>query len=119
MQRPGAAQYRYRLTRIGDARLAGDDRAGALAVYEESLSVARKLLAIDRSNVGWQVDLVVSLYKLSAVVEPPRARAALREALAIVEMLARDDKLNAAQRDLPRRIGEALAALPPEQAEAR
>jgi hypothetical protein len=53
------------------------------------------------------------------VIEPPQARAALREALAIAEMLARDGKLNAAQRDLPRRIGEALATLPPEQAEAR
>jgi tetratricopeptide (TPR) repeat protein len=107
------------LTRIGDARLAGGDRAGALAAYEESLSIARRLLAVDRGSVGWQVDLVVSLYKLSAVVDPARARAALREALAVAEVLAREDKLNAAQRELPRRIGDALAALPPEQAEAR
>jgi tetratricopeptide (TPR) repeat protein len=107
------------LTRIGDARLAGGDRAGALAAYEESLRVARRLLVLDRGSVGWQVDLVVSLYKLSAVVDPPRARAALREALALAEMLARGDKLTAAQQDLPRRIGDALAKLPPEQAEAR
>ena len=106
------------LTRIGDARLAGGDRAGALAAYEESLSIARKLATVVPSNIGWQVDLVVSLYKLSAVVDPPRARAALREALAIAEMLAREDKL-AAQQELPRRIGDALARLPPEQAEAR
>ena len=120
---PGNAGWQRDLSvsphQVGDVRLAAGDRAGALAAYEESLSVARKLFATDPGNAGWQADLVISLYKLSAVVDPPRARAALREALAIVEMLARDDKLNAAQRDLPRRIGEALAALPPEQAEAR
>jgi hypothetical protein len=62
---------------------------------------------------------VVSLYSTSTASDPPRARAALREALAIAEALARDNKLTAAQQNWPQLIREALAKLPPEQAEAR
>ena len=51
--------------------------------------------------------------------DPPRARAALREALAIVEALAREGKLTAAQQNWPQLLRDALAKLPPEQAEAR
>jgi hypothetical protein len=45
----------------------------------------------------WQSDLVVSLSKVSATSDPQQARAVLREALAIVERLARDGKLTASQ----------------------
>ena len=73
----------------------------------------RKLAAADPGNAGWQSDLVVSLYKVSTASEPPRARAVLREALAIVEALARDNRLTAASKELaaaiPRRAGEAAA----------
>jgi hypothetical protein len=56
----------------------------------------RKLAAADP---GWQADLVISLYKVSTASEPPRARAVLREALAIAETLAGEGKLSAAQQD--------------------
>ncbi len=86
---------------------------------EESLAIMRKLAVSDQGNAGWQADLVAGLYKLSTVVDPSGARPALREALAIAEALARDGKLTADQQDWPQRIRDALAKLPPEQAEAR
>jgi hypothetical protein len=54
-----------------------------------------------------------------AVGDLTRARAVLREALTIVERLERAGKLTAAQKDWPQVIRNRLAALPPEQAEAR
>ena len=49
------------LDKIGDVRLAAGDRAGALAAYEESLAIMRKLAAADPGNAEWQRDLSVSL----------------------------------------------------------
>ena len=79
----------------------------------------RKLAASDPGNAEWQTDVVVSLYKVSTVSDPPRARAALREALAIVEALARDNRLTAAQKNWPQLLRDALAELPPETAGAQ
>ena len=107
------------LEKVGDVRLAAGDRAGALAAYEEGLAILRKLAAADPGNAGWQADLVVSLYKVSTAAEPSRARAVLGEALVIVETLAREGKLTAAQQSWPQLVRDALAKLPPEQAEAR
>ena len=108
-----------RLVNVGDVRLAAGDRVGALAAYEESLGVRRKLAAADPGNAGWQAGLIIGLYKLSTVSDPPRARAALQEALAIAEKLAREGKLTAAQQNWPQHLRDELAKLPPEQAEAR
>jgi tetratricopeptide (TPR) repeat protein len=107
------------LNRVGDLRLAAGDRAGALASYEESLAIMRKLVAADPGNAQWQADLLINLYNVSTVVDPPRARAVLREALAIVEMLVREGKLTTAQQSWPQLLRNALAKLPPEQAGAR
>jgi hypothetical protein len=99
------------LNKVGDVRLVAGDRAGALSVYEESLRIMRKLAAADPGNANW--DLAVSLYKVSTVADVPRARTALREALAIVEALEREGKLTPAQRSAPQLIRDALAKLPP------
>jgi tetratricopeptide (TPR) repeat protein len=107
------------LNKVGDVRVAAGDRAGALAVYEESLAIRRKLAAADPGNAGWQTDVVISLYKVSTVADAPRARAALREALAILEVLAREDKLTAAQQNWPQLLRDALAKLPREEEGAR
>ena len=93
-------------------RQAAGDRAGALAAYEESLAIRRKLVTLDPSNAGWQTYLVVCLYLLSASADATRARAALREALAIVEALARDNRLTAAHQNWPQDLRDALAKLP-------
>jgi hypothetical protein len=107
------------LDNVGDAKRAGNDVAGALAAYEESLAIRRKLVAADPGRPRWQVVLVVSLFKTSAVVDPPRARALLQEALVIVEQLEREGKLTATQADWPQLVRDELAKLPPERAEAR
>jgi tetratricopeptide (TPR) repeat protein len=107
------------LSKIGNVRLATGDRAGALALYEESLAIVRRLVVADPGNAAWQADLVIGLYKVSTASDPPRARAALREALAIVEALAREGKLSAAQQNWFALLNDALAKLPPEQAEQR
>jgi tetratricopeptide (TPR) repeat protein len=102
------------LSKLGNVRLAAGDRAAALALYEESLGIMRRLVAADPGNAGWQGDLVIGLYKVSTASDPPRARATLREALAVVEALARDGKLPAAQQGWPQLLRDALAKLPPE-----
>jgi hypothetical protein len=108
------------LLKVGDARLAAGDRAGALSAYEESLAIMRKFAgASGPGNTGWQTDLAVSLYKVSIASEPAGARAALREALAIVEALARANGLTAAQKNWPQMLRNALAKLPPETAGAQ
>ena len=96
-----------------------DLRAAALAAYEESLSIARKLPATDPGNAEWQVDLIAGLSKVSTAADPPRAWAVLREALAIAEAMAREGKLTPEQHDWPQRLREALAKLQPEQADVR
>jgi hypothetical protein len=105
---------RATLNRIGDMRLSLGDRAGAHAAYEESLAMVRKLVAADPNLMMWRLDLLLGLYNVATVSEPPRARAALSEALAVAETLARDGKLMGPQQSWPQRIRELLAELPPE-----
>ena len=92
-------------------RLVAGDRAGALSAYEESLAIARKLAASDPGHAEWQADLVISLHKVSTVAEPSRARAVLREALAILQALSRDNKLTSAQEAWPKLFRDALAKI--------
>jgi tetratricopeptide (TPR) repeat protein len=116
---PGNAGWQHDLSvsldKVGDVRLAAGDRAGALAAYQESLVIARNLAAADPGNTGWQADLAASLYRVSTASAPPRARQALNEALAILETLAREGKLTAAQKRWPNIFRAALEKLPPER----
>jgi hypothetical protein len=107
------------LDNVGDRRLGTGHRPAARAAYEESLAIRRKLAAADPGNTEWQAELVISLFKVSTAADPPRPRAALREARAIVERLAREGKLTAAQKNWPQSLRDAIAKLPPEAAEAR
>jgi tetratricopeptide (TPR) repeat protein len=100
--------------RIGFARRAAGDRGGALSAFEDGLIAQRTSVAGDPKNVQWQTSLASILYHIGTVSDPPRARTALREALAIVEPIARDGRLSAAQETWPQMIREALAQLPPE-----
>jgi hypothetical protein len=65
------------------------DLAGALSAYEESKAIAERLAASDPSNAGWQRDLVVSLWKLSAdgLAAPRDAREYLKRVLEILDAL--------------------------------
>jgi hypothetical protein len=61
------------------------DLAGALILYRGSLAIRKVLAQKDPSNVQWQTDVVVSLYKLAGAGDNPRAN--LIEALAILKRL--------------------------------
>jgi tetratricopeptide (TPR) repeat protein len=100
------------LNRLGDVKLQGGDRAGALAAYQEGLDIARKLAAQDQGNALAQTDLVFSLYKVSTVVDPSQARAALTEALSILEKLDQEQKLTPAQKRWLDIVRTALSKLP-------
>jgi tetratricopeptide (TPR) repeat protein len=100
------------LTKLGDAKLTGGDGIGALAAYQESLDIRRKLAAQEQDNAQAQADLVVSLYKTSIVLDPSQARAALTEALSILQKLDQEQKLTAAQRDWPNIVRTSLSKLP-------
>jgi tetratricopeptide (TPR) repeat protein len=106
------------LHKFGDAHFDADDPAAALAAYEESLAIRRGLATSDPTQPGWQADLAVALYNISTV-DPQRARAALHEALAIIDALARDRKILAYEKNLRQRFLDALAKLPSDAAEIR
>jgi tetratricopeptide (TPR) repeat protein len=101
------------LHKFGDAQSDAGDRAAALAAYEESFAIRRRLAALDPTQPGWQADLAVAHYNISTV-DPQRARAALGEALAIIDMLGRQGKILAYEKNLRQRFVDALAELPPE-----
>jgi hypothetical protein len=88
------------------------DQAGALAAYQESLDIRRKLAAQDPGNAQAQTDLVVSLVQIRKVVDPPQVRAVLTEALLILEKLDQEHKLTAAQKNWPDLVRTALSKLP-------
>ena len=100
------------LNKLGDVKLQAGDRAGALAAYQESLDIDRKLAAWDQGNAQAQIDLGISLYKVSTVADPSQARAALTEALSILEKLEQEQKLTAAQKNWPNILRTALSRLP-------
>jgi hypothetical protein len=75
------------------------DKAGALAAYEESLAIVRRLADTDNSNVEWQTDLVVSLYKIANLADGETKDAALDEALKLVERLDAEGKLSPDKKD--------------------
>jgi tetratricopeptide (TPR) repeat protein len=99
------------LFKTGNAKLDAGDRAGALAAYQEAVDVGRKLAAEDQEDPQAQTDLALSLYKLGTAAEPPQARAALTEALAILEKLEQQQKLTAGQKNWPEMVRTALSKL--------
>jgi hypothetical protein len=68
------------------------------------LAIAEQLAGIDKSNVQWQTDLVVSLYKIATFADGDRKSAALDKALAIVERLEVEGRLSPDKRDWKSRL---------------
>jgi hypothetical protein len=104
--------------------VAAGQRQEALDEYRGNLAFVEKLAAADPNNTQWQVALVLSLYNVSTMSEPPQARTAIRRAITIGDALARADALTAVQRKWPDALRpdalrEMLAKLPPEQADAK
>ena len=55
------------LNKVGDVKLQAGDLVGALAAYQESLDIARRLAAQDPGNALAQRDMAVSLDKVGDV----------------------------------------------------
>ena len=55
------------LDKIGYVKFHANDKAGALAAYEESLAITRHLAETDPGNAIWQRDIAVGLNKIGDV----------------------------------------------------
>src|SRR5262249_54039935 len=82
------------LMAAADALEAKGDMSGALAMYDESLALRRRLSAADPANGGLQCDLAVNLIRtgeaLEAYGDRVRALAAYREAIEIAYRVSQD-----------------------------
>jgi tetratricopeptide (TPR) repeat protein len=96
------------LGRIGDLREEKGDTAGALAADDEGLALRRALAAQAGSNRQAQIDLTIGLYKVAGMPTGDRRRKALQEALAILQRLDHETKLNDEQVALASTIRQAL-----------
>jgi hypothetical protein len=84
--------------KLGDVRQAQGDLAGALAAYVADLAIAERLAALDPGNPGWQRDLIVSHWRIAAVLEElPERRGEVAthwgKALAVARELAGSGRL--------------------------
>ena len=103
---PENTQWRRDLTvslnKVGEEWVAAGDRARALAAFEEVLAIRRGLVKRDPENTQWRLDVVVSLYKITtATTDAGKTRTALEEAVQILDHLAAQDLLPAAQQAWP------------------
>lgn len=105
------------LNKLGDLQLRAGYAAAALAAYEESLEIFRRLAETDPANAQWQTDVVVSLWKMSSVSQETAALRFLEEALAIVTALEAAGNLHADQETWSATIRERIATLAERAAE--
>jgi hypothetical protein len=77
---------------VADALEAKGDVCGALAMYDESLALRRRLSAADPANGGFQCDLAVNLMRAGEALESygdrVRALASYREAVEIADRVS-------------------------------
>src|ERR1700738_216010 len=58
-------QQETMLSNLGDVLVAQGKLQEALEVYQQSLAIFKRLAEQDKTNSGWQRDLIVSLYKVA------------------------------------------------------
>ena len=92
-------------TGLGDVLVAQGKLDEALKSYRDSLAIAERLTASDRSNSGWQRDLAVSYNRVADVLvaqgKLDEALKSYRDSLGIVERLTASDRSNSGwQHDL-------------------
>ena len=94
------------LDKIGYLKLSANDSAGALAAYEESLAITRRLADTDPNDINWQRDIAVGLNKMGDVKffasgDAKGAIAEYEESLGLARRLADKNQGNAQlQRDM-------------------
>jgi hypothetical protein len=86
-------------------------RAEALAIYQQATGIMRHLVEADPDNVELLIELVADWVKVATVSEPPAARPALNEALAILEKLEAEHRLPPDRQNWPEIVRAELAKL--------
>ena len=86
--------------KIGDARSKAGDADGALAAFEEELTIRTGLANVvaDDGNVDAKTDLVVALYKIAEVASGDKKDKAIDQGLAILAALDSNGKLTDVQK---------------------
>ena len=84
--------------KIGEIQHVQGDLKGALASYQATHAILKTLAKKDAGNVQGQTDLVVSYWKLAHVSQGNESKGFLRQGLAILEQLARENRLDADQK---------------------
>ena len=75
------------------------------------MTIRKRLAELDKSNIQWQTDLVVSFWKLSELASPKEAAALLRNALNILQKLDSAGALHADQKGWQEMVQERLDGL--------
>jgi hypothetical protein len=87
--------------------------AAALKSYQAGMIIRQKLAAADPSNVEWQIDIVVSSWRIgkfdTTLVPESERRRALTQGLRVLERLERDGLLPPDQRGRLDMFKKALA----------
>ncbi len=79
--------------KVGDMHAKNGDNVAALKAFQDGLAIAKILADLDPNIVQWQTDLVVSYYKLSQIQVDKRKKL-LGDALAILQRLSAENRLN-------------------------
>jgi hypothetical protein len=95
--------------KIGDVKRAQGDLPGALAAYQDGLTIAKKLAAQDGGNAEWQRDLMISHVKLSEAGGD--AKMHLTKALEIAEAMEAKGILAPVDAFIPGMLRKQLADL--------
>jgi hypothetical protein len=111
------------LGRIGDLNVGLGDLQAAAKAYDERVELDRRMLQRDPDDVDWQTDLVMSLRTIAELKIHNRdlaaARAAITEALALVDRLERIGMHGASERGWSSAARQALMDLADEAKEPR
>ncbi len=100
------------LNKVGDSEVAAGDKAAAFKDYDEGIGIVRRLIAHDAGNVTRRIDLVVGLAKAEAVsTDVAQQKAMLDEAAGVLQALADEGKLPAAQKGWIDLLDKARAGL--------
>ena len=94
-------------TSIGDVLRLRHDVAAGVASYHDGIAILRELIKKDPSNVLWQIDLVLILYRLAEAGSD--AKPNLLQALAILKQLEAAGTLPPNEKPLMATVQAALA----------
>jgi hypothetical protein len=83
--------------RLGDVHLNLGNLELSRESFEESLTIRERLAEQNPENLVWQLDLVISLYKVAVMSAGDRRSEVIEEGLALVERLNEQGSLTLVQ----------------------